>query len=661
MAAKSLSVPYPSFRDNTGGPLESGYIYIGTENLNPETNAVSVYWDKALTEPAAQPIRTVAGFASFNGSARRLYVNEDDVSMTVKDKNGVLLYSALTITDLYSIDQFSGQIPATQVSFTQTGTGASARTADAEFREVIKVTQFGADPTGVVDATSSIQAAFDSVTSNANYEIVFPYGVYKISGAGVGIDVNSKTSLTVRGDGAIIRTPTGVTTSRPFVIRNSDFVEVYGLHFDCEIPLGASAQACNGLDIMNTTNAYIHDCNFTGQTFYGLGVFEDTIGGTDSSCAGLRVNNCNFKDIGSIALEAFPKVVAGSSVISNCVFNNCGNNVTGGGTGNAVKTGQGFDDATLTDCTFINCGSTTSAVAAGYYTRCVITNNTFSQCSNINIAYTVLEHTSGVNGTYESLIIDNNNFQGDTADAGSNGFMNVATDAAGIVIYDANNGQIHITSNTVQNTSTTRAFCLVRPSQNLNNFIFTGNTGLNLGNTMLNHDDANGGITVDAVISGNTVKMGDTSTSQAIIFINADGGMIVNNMITNTDQYGISVGVHTNSQFISGNKFWKCNTSATATRGAILLGTEGSYTPATVYLYDNVVVATEYAALVLTSVAYTINHANNVMPKLATTSSATEVPEMTFGAFTASGDVPTAGHISITDQDGNTRKLAVNS
>ena len=83
------------FTDTSGVPLEDGYIYVGTAGLNPETNPVAVYWDDAQTLAAAQPVRTLNGFPSRGGTASRLYCGTD-YSLTVKDKNSVIVFSTLT-------------------------------------------------------------------------------------------------------------------------------------------------------------------------------------------------------------------------------------------------------------------------------------------------------------------------------------------------------------------------------------------------------------------------------------------------------------------------------------------------------------------------------------------------------------------------------------
>jgi hypothetical protein len=85
--------PRPVFFDSAGSPLENGYIWIGAANLPPQTNPVAVFWDSALTQPAAQPIRTVNGYPSNAGTPSAIYTAAA-CSILVQNKNGSLVYSA---------------------------------------------------------------------------------------------------------------------------------------------------------------------------------------------------------------------------------------------------------------------------------------------------------------------------------------------------------------------------------------------------------------------------------------------------------------------------------------------------------------------------------------------------------------------------------------
>ena len=591
----------------------------------------------------------------------KLKANSDGTSELLNNADLVLKFNSDNYPydkdgNRLGISELSDSDGAGQIGFLQGGTGASTRTVQAKLRDFVSVKDFGAVGDGVTDDAAAIQAAFDSVSDGAS--VFFPSGIYVISADDVGVDVNGKNGLSIFGNNATILTPELASTARPFVVRNSDGLDVSGITFKCDIPHGPTTQPCNGLDLMNVTNARIKNCTFIGQTFYGLGAYQDVIGDTSASCAGLSVDGCKFLNIGSIGIEAFPKVKDGDFIVSCCVFENCGNNVVGSGNGCAIKTGQGFDNAVVSGCTFLNCGNATCAVAVPYYSKCSIVGNNFFLCNNINIAVSILEPSLGENGSYECLVISNNVFSCDKTNTTNNGLIELSTDSSGMSIYDASKGSITISNNTINNTSTTVAFAKIRPSNSVSRFVFSGNIGNELGFPMIFHDDSRGGVLVDAVVSKNTIRMSDASSSVAIYFLKGVGGSFVDNEIYNASQYALQAGQHTSAQLISGNKFFKCNRSATASRGPILLGTHTDYVPADVYVYGNVVMSSDYAALVLASAAYNIYNANNVMPKIATTSTPVEIAEATFGAYTTNADSAVNGYITIKDHLGSTRKLA---
>ena len=87
--------PYPLFLDLQGNPLQGGLLYFGVANQNPETSPITVYWDGALTQPAAQPISTINGFPARSGTPAQLFISST-YSVTVKDSTGALVSSTLT-------------------------------------------------------------------------------------------------------------------------------------------------------------------------------------------------------------------------------------------------------------------------------------------------------------------------------------------------------------------------------------------------------------------------------------------------------------------------------------------------------------------------------------------------------------------------------------
>ncbi len=143
-----IVTPFPLISDTDGTALENGYVYIGVGNLDPTTNPIAIYWDQDLTIPAAQPVRTLNGYFSNNGSVGSIYTGAEVYSMTVKDKNLVLVYS----TNIVPV-----------------------------FESSSNVKDFGAVGDGVTDDTAAIQAAIDSLTTGGI--LLFPSGTYLISSA----------------------------------------------------------------------------------------------------------------------------------------------------------------------------------------------------------------------------------------------------------------------------------------------------------------------------------------------------------------------------------------------------------------------------------------------------------------------------------------------
>ena len=94
---QSIQSPLPQFFDLDGSPLDAGYIYIGTAGSNAETSPVALFWDLDGTQPAAQPLRTVAGYVARAGKAALVFVSTLNYSLTVRDRNGRLIYSTLSI------------------------------------------------------------------------------------------------------------------------------------------------------------------------------------------------------------------------------------------------------------------------------------------------------------------------------------------------------------------------------------------------------------------------------------------------------------------------------------------------------------------------------------------------------------------------------------
>jgi hypothetical protein len=134
---------------------------------------VPVFFDAALTIPAAQPLRTINGYISNSGTPAQVYVNSANYSILVQDSKGTMVYSFPNGTGVgpnaagVTFTGFKGQVGTVQdiadndgsdwIGFIQSGAGVVARSAQDKMRDFWDVEDFA----GATDQIK-VQAAFDS-------------------------------------------------------------------------------------------------------------------------------------------------------------------------------------------------------------------------------------------------------------------------------------------------------------------------------------------------------------------------------------------------------------------------------------------------------------------------------------------------------------------
>lgn len=96
MTISPAIAPYPFFTEASGVALTGGMIYIGAANLDPRTNPITVYQDKANTITWAQPLRTVSGYPSYQGAPSNFYPSAENYSIIVTNKNGAVVFRSLS-------------------------------------------------------------------------------------------------------------------------------------------------------------------------------------------------------------------------------------------------------------------------------------------------------------------------------------------------------------------------------------------------------------------------------------------------------------------------------------------------------------------------------------------------------------------------------------
>lgn len=188
----AVDSPFRQFFDLTGAPLQNGYLYFGTSGQNPETNPVTVYWDAAGTQPAAQPVRTVNGYPLRSGSQAVIYAS-GDVSVTVRDAKSRIVINAPSMASFSNsqtlqagIDAFGSASDATKgdalVAVKRVAiTNALATTQHQvnEYREINAVVDYQVPTDGIANATTAIQRMVDDLAAaGVAADIVFPPGTY---------------------------------------------------------------------------------------------------------------------------------------------------------------------------------------------------------------------------------------------------------------------------------------------------------------------------------------------------------------------------------------------------------------------------------------------------------------------------------------------------
>lgn len=170
-----VETAFKTYTGLDGKPLDNGYVYFGQANQNPITTPVTVYWDAAGTQPAAQPLRTVNGYIMRAGTPANVFY-EGAYSELVKDsKDRQVFYSCtsddFSIATVVSnfISNLAASAGASLIGFIQAGVGAIKRTVQDKLRDNISVFDFMTPAqiadvragTLLVDVTVPIQTAID--------------------------------------------------------------------------------------------------------------------------------------------------------------------------------------------------------------------------------------------------------------------------------------------------------------------------------------------------------------------------------------------------------------------------------------------------------------------------------------------------------------------
>lgn len=189
-----INKPFDQYFEADGTPLDNGYLYIGTANLNPVIAPIATYWDEALTQPAAQPLRTMNGYLMRGNSPGRVYIGNTDYSIMLKSSNGTVIWSAssaagdaiIDVLNLFAAPDGSDLIGYTAPDTLDVMTvqdrlewldGVSPQTANNDSYAGSNVYAFR-DASGVAGGTPGfVNAAITSITTTGATETAFEWNI----------------------------------------------------------------------------------------------------------------------------------------------------------------------------------------------------------------------------------------------------------------------------------------------------------------------------------------------------------------------------------------------------------------------------------------------------------------------------------------------------
>ncbi len=322
MAGVEVIPPFQVFTDVDGTPLEAGFIFIGQVNQNPEVTPVSIFWDQALTIPAAQPVRTIGGYPSRNGTPSKLFVSVTTYSILIKDRKQDFIYSDLNSQS--STDLEARLVDASNIANGATLVGYKGRTARAKLNNSVNVLDDNgsgaADPTGVSDSTAAFLAAVNLGTGS----VYVPAGTYLLN------LTSMPSGIMLWGDGkkTIIKPLTPEVRAAIAINSGSattfiDDLTFYNLTFQGSVVANGFSEQKHLLTLNGVRNALVYRCWFLGFRGDGLYIGSGDAGGEEKHNHNVQVISCYFDGENKDNRNAISVIDGDGIIIANNYFIRC--------------------------------------------------------------------------------------------------------------------------------------------------------------------------------------------------------------------------------------------------------------------------------------------------------------------------------------------------
>lgn len=206
---------FPHYVDTDGSPITSGSLYYGSVGANPRTSPVAVYWDAAGTQPAPQPIRTVAGYPVRNGSPANVYVN-GAYSVALYNAAGELVFYAPDSADFDAVLSATSPFMRTLLDDPDAATARATLGVPSTSEVLLKA---GGTMTGKIvldgNASDDLHAVpKQQVESIAGLSSALSFNSLALSATGTNANISvSASELLVRGASNLSRLLPGVAVT----------------------------------------------------------------------------------------------------------------------------------------------------------------------------------------------------------------------------------------------------------------------------------------------------------------------------------------------------------------------------------------------------------------------------------------------------------------
>jgi hypothetical protein len=203
----------------------------------------------------------------------------------------------------------SAGIEAIKLSFTQAGTGATARTVDSKLKDAVSVRDFGAVGDGTTNDSSALLLAFQYAASTGASLHFGPGQTYLCDLNVISITLSENRRLAVFGNGALLKQRTANTSvgGNPALItvQSSTSLSTTTQFTLCELNFDGSVQpvnwaaalgtGSNALKILDVSFIDINHC--TARKFWFSSVFQFL------RCRYASVTGCYMKEVGGHTLN----------------------------------------------------------------------------------------------------------------------------------------------------------------------------------------------------------------------------------------------------------------------------------------------------------------------------------------------------------------------